>query len=140
MFQIFFTIEEECYKRYTLFYGQNFKAISASNFCISEAITIGKKSNDLYGLYFDANSNSNRSGYYYSIVDLNIPENGSYILEFDTTIGNSNQEANSTIFYILSKSYLKYFNYESYLSIMSLDNNIIFEKQEIKFIYKFWYN
>ena len=117
MFQIFFTIEEEeCYKRYTLFYGQNFKAISASNFCISEAITIGIKSNDLYGLYFDANSNSNRSGYYYSIVDLNIPENGSYILEFDTTIGNSNQEANSTIFYILSKSYLKLFNYESYLN------------------------
>ena len=121
MFQIFFTIEEEdCYNRYTLFYGQNFKAISASNFCISEFITIGIKSNDLYGLYFDSNSNSNRSGYYYSIVDLNIPENESYILEFDTTIGNYNQEANSTIFYILSKqsnleSYLKLFNYESYL-------------------------
>ena len=66
-------------------------------------------------MYFDANSNSNRSGYYYSIVDLNIPENGSHILEFDTTIGNFNQEAKSTIFYILSKSYLKLFNYESYL-------------------------
>ena len=100
------------------------------------------------------------------------------MLEFDTTIGNTNQEANSTIFYILSKqsnleSYLLKLETHTYnggektkmeriinvsgtsiklyqfftilnlllieylikLFIMSLDNNVIFEKQEIKKIH-----
>ena len=48
------------------------------------------------------NSDSTNRGYFYSTEDLNVPTNGSYILEFDASIANSNNSKNTSIFCILT--------------------------------------
>ncbi len=94
--------EDDCYNIYSLYYGQNFEALSlVSDFCKTENITATIGNNELYGNYIQANSDSFKQGKFYSIVDLNIPENESYILEFDASIANTNTN-NSSIFYIFT--------------------------------------
>ncbi len=94
--------EDDCYNIYSLYYGQNFEALSLlSDFCKTENISATIGNNELYGNYIQADSNSTKQGKFYSIVDLNIPENESYILEFDASIANTNTN-NSSIFYIFT--------------------------------------
>lgn len=96
-------IEEDCYNIYSLYYGQNFETLdNMSNFCKSSNISPTIDQDNSYGKYLQATSASN-NGTSYSIVNLNIPEEGNYILEFDAHIANSNTNANNTSFYILSE-------------------------------------
>jgi len=44
----------------------------------------------------EVNSDSTNRGYFYSTEDLNVPTNGSYILEFDASIANSNNSTQET--------------------------------------------
>lgn len=68
--------EDDCYNIYSLYYGQNFEALSlVSDFCKTENIKATIGNNELYGNYIQANSDSFKQGKFYSIVDLNIPEN-----------------------------------------------------------------
>ena len=74
-------IEEDCYNIYSLYYGQNFETLdNVSNFCKSSNIspTIGQ--DDSYGKYLQATSSTTKNGTSYSIVNLNIPEEGNYII------------------------------------------------------------
>ena len=107
--------EDDCYNIYSLYYGQNFEDLSsASDFCKTENITATIGNNELYGNYIQVNSSSSKKGNFYSIADLNIPENESYILEFDASIANTNT-SNSSIFYILTEQS----NKDSYILKMS---------------------
>ena len=110
--------EEDCYNIYSLYYGQNFEALSSvSDFCKTENITATIGNNESYGKYIEVSSNSKKKGAFYSIVDLNIPENGNYIMEFDVAIANTNTN-NSSIFYILTDQS----NKDSYLLKMSTNS------------------
>ncbi len=67
--------EDDCYNIYSLYYGQNFEALSlASDFCKTENITASIIDNESYGKYIEANSNPKKKGMFYSLTDLNIPE------------------------------------------------------------------
>ena len=72
-----------------------------------------------YGKYIEANSSTVRAGSFYSTVNLNIPSSGSYILEFDAAIGNTNTTSISS-FYILTEQA----NTNSYLLKMDSDTYI----------------
>ena len=96
--------EDDCYYIYSLYYGENFDSMSlVSDFCKTERISaiFGEDSN--YGRYIEAYSITNSYGSFYSVVDLNIPNEGSYILEFDASIANANVSNNSSSFYILTE-------------------------------------
>ena len=106
--------EDDCYYIYSLYYGENFDSMSSvSDFCKTEKIsaTFGKNTNN--GRYIQSSSTSN-NGKFYSIVDLNIPTEGSYLLEFDASIANANV-SNSSSFYILTEQS----NTDSYLLKMT---------------------
>ena len=103
--------EEDCFNVCSLYYGQNFESLSSvSDFCKTETIVAEIKESDKYGKYIEANSSSNRSGTFYSLADLNVPKAGSYILEFDLAIGNTNTNTNSTFCILTDPS-----NSDSYL-------------------------
>ena len=94
--------EDDCYYIYSLYYGENFDSMSlVSEFCKTEKISATFGENSTYGRYIQASSTSS-NGKFYSIVDLNIPSEGSYILEFDASIANANVSNNSS-FYILTE-------------------------------------
>ena len=95
--------EDDCFNVCSLYYGQNFESLtSVSNFCKTETIVAEIKESDKYGKYIEANSSSNRTGTFYSLADLNIPKTGSYILEFDLAIGNTNTTTTNSTFCILT--------------------------------------
>ena len=108
--------EEDCYNIYSLYYGQNFESLSSENdFCITENIIASLVENETYGKYIQSNSDTKKSGKFYSIEDLNIPLNGSYILEFDAAIANINSSSSSSSFFILTEES----NIDSYLLKMT---------------------
>jgi len=96
--------EDDCYYIYSLYYGENFESMaSASDFCKTEKISATFGENSDYGRYIQASSITSNNGKFYSVVDLNIPSEGSYILEFDASIANANTDKNSSSFYILTE-------------------------------------
>ena len=109
--------EEDCFNVYSLYYGQNFESLSSVyDFCKTETVVAEIKESDKYGKYIEANSSSNRVGTFYSLADLNVPKTGSYILEFDVAIGNTNTSNNSTFSILTDPS-----NTDSYL--LKMDSN-----------------
>ncbi len=111
--------EDDCYFIYSLYYGQNFDSISSvSEFCNTERISANFVENPTYGRYIDAYSIANSGSSFYSVEDLNIPKEGSYILEFDAVIANANN-GNSSTFYILTEQLKK----ESYLLKMTTNTH-----------------
>ena len=103
--------EEDCYNIYSLYYGENFEAITnISNICKSDVISVGIKNED-NKTFIEGISNNNRQGYIYTTFDLNIPSEGNYILEFDGAIATTARENVISSFYILTEQA----NKDSYL-------------------------
>ena len=103
--------EEDCYNIYSLYYGENFEAITnISNICKSDVISVGIKNED-NKTFIEGISNNNRQGYIYTTFDLNIPSEGNYILEFDGVIATTARENVISSFYILTEQA----NKDSYL-------------------------
>ena len=95
--------EDDCSNLVSLYYGQNFESLnSVSNYCKTDVVSAQIAQNSTYGKYLEVNSDSTNRGYFISTEDLNVPTNGSYILEFDAAIANSNNSKNTSIFYILT--------------------------------------
>ena len=96
--------EDDCYYIYSLYYGENFETMSlVSEFCKTEKISASFGENSSYGKYIKASCITNNTGKFYSVVNLNIPSEGNYILEFDASIANANTSDNSSSFYILTE-------------------------------------
>ena len=73
---------------------------SVSEFCKTEKISAKFGENSSYGKYIETPSITGNNGKFYSVVDLNIPFEESYILEFDESIAIANTSDNSSSFYI----------------------------------------
>ena len=97
--------EEDCYKIYSLYYGENFEQIENINdFCTTNNIVAEIKNSETYGKYVQSSSDSNKSGYLCSIANLNCPDNGNYILEFEAQIANVASDKMTSTFLILTDS------------------------------------
>ena len=71
--------EEDCYKIYSLYYGENFEQIQNINdFCNTSNLVPELKESETYGKYLESNSIQNQSGYLCSKANLNCPDNGNY--------------------------------------------------------------
>ena len=95
--------EDDCYKIYSLYYGENFEQNSADDFCTTKNIEAEIKESNTYGKYLQSSS-GNSPGNLCSKVNFNCPDNGNYILEFDGHIANVAADNLTSTFLILNDS------------------------------------
>ena len=97
--------EEDCYKIYSLYYGENFEQIQNINdFCTTNNLVPEIKESETYGKYLESYSIQNKSGNLCSNANLNCPDNGNYILEFEAQIANVAADNLTSTFLILTDS------------------------------------
>ena len=97
--------EDDCYNIYSIYFGEDFENITNVNTVCNYSNTTPTISNsDIQGQYLSCSSNSNKVSSINTIFNLNIPENDTYILEFEAGISTVNNNQSGSIFYLLTDS------------------------------------
>ena len=97
--------EEDCYNIYSIYFGEDFENVTdVSTVCISSNTTPTISSSDIQGNFLSCTSNNNRTSSITTIFNLNVPENNTYILEFEATISTVNNNQSGSTFYLLTDS------------------------------------